>query len=96
MRTILGILSACGLVVLVLGVSVAVALPAARVFVNVKVSATAERDTIVLANSFCAERGFDRAASFDDALVVPSMGYARFAQLRCQAERAGDAVTASN
>ena len=62
----------------------ALALPSARVFVNVKVAVEAEReDAPALADSYCTSHGFAKAGSYENPLVVRSERYVRFAVLRC-------------
>jgi hypothetical protein len=72
------------------------ALSAARVFVNVKITAAVDpTNADALADQYCASKGYAYAASYKNRLIVPSAGYMRFASLRCQGA-AGEAPAATD
>ena len=56
------------------------ALSAARVFVNVKITAAVDpTNADALADDYCASKGYAYAASYKNRLIVASAGYMRFA-----------------
>jgi hypothetical protein len=81
---------------LIAGANSAAAIPAARVFVNVKITAAVDQSNAdALADAYCASKGYGYAASYKNRLIVPSAGYMRFASLRCQGT-AGEAPAATD